>query len=140
MQAQMLVSNVRLPALPTFENVKRLEMAINAFPKEMLVVPHTPVHYFAEGMYARTLEIEKGQIIVGKQHRHEHLVMLVKGKVTINTDKGMETITGPKVWVSKAGDKRALLTATKCIFFTCHLNPNELRDIGELEAEILTGE
>jgi len=140
MPVQTLASKVFLPALPTFEAVKRLENVINSFPKEMLVVPHEPVHYFAEGMYARTLEIEKGQIIVGKQHRHEHLVMLVKGKVTINTDKGMETITGPKIWVSKAGDKRALLTVTKCTFFTCHLNPNDLRDIGELEAEILTGE
>jgi hypothetical protein len=99
-----------------------------------------PKHYFADGEYGRELFIKAQTFVVGKIHLHEHLVMLAIGEVTINTDKGMERIKGPKMWVSPAGAKRALFTHTDCVFWTVHLNPSNTQDIATLEAAIIEPE
>ncbi len=100
----------------------------------------TPSHYFADGQCLRELVIPAQTFVVGKIHRHEHVVMLASGEVTINTNNGMERIKGPKVWVSPAGAKRALFTHTECVFWTSHLNPTNTQDLAELEAIVIEPE
>ena len=117
--------------------------AIQAFQVELAKyeqIELTPEHYFADGEYGRELFIKAETFVVGKIHLHEHLVMLACGEVTINTDKGMERIKGPKMWVSPAGAKRALFTHTDCVFWTVHLNPTNTQDLAELEAAIIEPE
>lgn len=97
-------------------------------------------HYFAEGMYVRSLPIPANMVIVGKIHRHQHVVALIKGTATINTDKGMETISAPHIWISEPGAKRALYTHTDCEFTTMHLNPTNTQDMEILEMEIIEPE
>lgn len=121
---------------PTRDQVIRLQEELAKYPQ----IENNPVHYFADGMYGRELEIKGNSIVVGKIHRHEHLVMLMKGTVTINTDKGMETITGPKTWVSAPGTKRALYTHDDCVFFTVHLNPGNTRDLDVIEEDVIESE
>jgi hypothetical protein len=99
-----------------------------------------PNHYFAEGQYVRRLDIPAEHYVVGKIHKHEHIVMLAKGKCRINTDRGMEYLTGPVVWTSPVGAKRALHTVTDCVFFTFHLNPDNLTDEAALEALLIEPE
>lgn len=114
--------------------------AIEAFARELAQRPQVdlpPRHFFAKGMYGRWLEIPAGVEAVGKVHRHEHLVMLMTGTAAINTDRGMELITGPHVWTSQPGAQRALKAVTDCVFFTCHLNPSDTTDLAALEAEII---
>lgn len=98
----------------------------------------TPTHHFAEGVYGRELFIPRDTVVVGKIHRHEHLVMLMSGEATINTGEAMERIVGPKIWVSPVGAKRILYTHTDCAFFTVHVT--DKRDLAELEAEIIEPE
>lgn len=119
---------------PTMADKKVFQEALAQLPQVEL----TPVHHFAEHVYGRELFIPAGTVVVGKIHRHEHLVMLMKGDVTINTGEGMERIVGPKVWVSQPGIKRVLYTHTDCTFFTVH--PSDKRDLAELEADIIEPE
>ena len=125
-----------LPVKPTLGQIQRLQEQLEQFPQ----IPNEPVHYFANDMYGRELFIAADSIVVGKVHRHEHLVQLLSGEATVYTDKGMERIVGPKTWVSPAGVKRALYTHTDCLFFTFHLNPDNTRDIEAIEAYVVVPE
>lgn len=125
-----------LPKEPTREAVVALQNALATM--EQLDLP--PKHHFAPGMYGRELAIPADSVVVGKIHRHQHITILLSGTATINTDKGMETITGPHTWISQEGAKRALYTHTDCVFFTCHLNASDTQDLDALEAEIIEPE
>jgi hypothetical protein len=99
-----------------------------------------PQHFFADGMYGRVLPIEAGLVVMGKMHRHEHLVMLMSGTCVISTSEGMQRFTGPHVWVSRPGEQRALVTLTDCVFMTTHLNPSNTQDLAAIEAEVIVPE
>ena len=125
-----------LPKEPSRENVLALQGYLATLPQ--LNLP--PRHYFAPGMYGRELFIPADSVVVGKIHRHQHITMLIQGEATINTDKGMERISAPHVWISQVDAKRALYTHTDCTFFTCHLNPTDETDLDKLESEIIEPE
>lgn len=116
--------------------VNRLQDYLATLPQ----IPNEPKHWFADGMYGRELPIQADAFVVGKIHRHEHFTFLLRGTATINTDRGMETITGPHIWVSPPGAKRALYTHTECVFFTVHLNPENSRDLDVIEAGVIEPE
>lgn len=97
-------------------------------------------HFFADGMYGRRCFIPADSVVVGKIHRHEHFVLLIKGTATINTDRGMERISAPHVWVSPPGAKRILYTHEDCEFFTTHLNHDNGRDLERIEADVIEPE
>jgi hypothetical protein len=124
------------PVQPSRESVERLQDYLATLPQ----IPNDPRHWFADGMYGRELPIQADAFVVGKIHRHEHFTLLLSGTATINTDRGMETITGPHIWVSPPGAKRALYTHTDCVFFTVHLNHENTRDLDAIEADVIVPE
>ena len=124
------------PVQPTRQQVERLQEYLAQFPQ----IPNEPKHWFAEGMYGRELKLQAEAFVVGKIHRHEHITILLSGTATINTDKGMERITGPHIWISPMGAKRALYTHTECVFFTVHLNPENERDLDVIESQVIEPE
>lgn len=121
---------------PSREKIVQLQEVLSQLPQ----VECDPEHFFADGMYGRALPIPANTMVVGKIHRHEHFVLLIKGTATINTDKGMETITAPRIWVSPPGAKRALVTHDDCVFFTVHLNHENDRDLVAIEAQVIEPE
>lgn len=121
---------------PKREAIVRLQEVLAQYPQVEL----EPEHLFCDGMYVRTLAIPAGTVVVGKTHRHEHPVLLTKGRARINTDRGMETITAPHVWISPPGAKRALVALEDCEFTTVHLNPDNGRDLDEIEARVIEPE
>jgi len=125
-----------LPHTPSLAQIQRFEQHLAQFPQ----IPNEPKHHFAEGMYGRELPIQADAFVVGKIHRHEHITVLLSGTATINTDKGMERITGPHIWISPPGAKRALYTHTDCVFFTVHLNHDNTRDLEAIEADVIVPE
>lgn len=130
------VPRVVLGPEPSREAIVRVQEKLSAYKQEEL----PPEHYFAPGMYVRRLDIPAGTYVVGKIHRHAHIVMLMSGTADINTGEGMERITGPCIWNSPEGAKRILYTHTDCVFSTCHLNPSDTQDLDELEALIIEPE
>lgn len=118
-------------------NILQLEKNINAFKKENGIPdPDCPLtHTFASGSYARTIYIPKDTLVVGKIHRHDHLNMLMAGRVVVATEEGPRKIEAPQVLVSKAGTKRVVYTYTDTIWTTVHLT--EKTDLEEIEDEII---
>jgi hypothetical protein len=121
---------------PTREAIVRVQSVLAELPQAETGLEH----YFADGMYGRRCLIPANSFVVGKIHRHEHFVLLIKGSATINTDRGMERVTAPHVWVSPPGAKRILYTHDDCEFFTTHLNHDNERDLERIEAEVIEPE
>ena len=93
-------------------------------------------HVFAPGVYARTMSIPKGGVLVGKIHKHKHLNILSQGTVLVLTEnEGIERLTGPLTMVSEQGTKRAVVAETDAVWTTIHLT-NET-DLAKIESEVI---
>lgn len=91
-------------------------------------------HVFAPGVYARTIQLPKGSIIVGKIHKHKHINVLSQGTVQVLTEQGgVERLTGPLTMVSEPGTKRAVLAETDAVWTTIHLT--NTTDLAKIEEE-----
>ena len=98
--------------------------------------PDCPLkHYFAPGAYGREIFIPKGTLLVGKIHKHSHLNMLMKGKVSVLTEEGPKVLEGPLTMVSPPGTKRVVYTHEDTVWVTVHLT-NET-DLEKIEDEII---
>lgn len=95
-------------------------------------------HTFAPGMYARQISLPAGTFIVGKIHRHAHLNIVTKGRVTVVTEFGRREIhvTGaPITFESQAGAKRALYVHEETVWITIHAVQST--DLAEIERDII---
>lgn len=123
-------------ATPTLAQIKQLQDVVAQVPQVECPVEH----FFSPGQYTRKCSIPAGSLVVGKMHRHQHPTFLMSGTVRINTDRGMEEITGPHIWISQVDAKRALYTLTDCVFATVHLNPTDTTDLEVIEADVIVPE
>lgn len=92
-------------------------------------------HTFAPGAYGRTILLPKGAVVVGKIHKHAHLNIVSKGRVSVVTEFGRMDIIGPHVFTSQPGTKRALVVHEECIWTTVHLTDET--DLSKIEDEII---
>ena len=93
------------------------------------------VHHYAKGMYAREFAMPAGMVVVGKKHKHEHFMMVLKGHAKIVTEFGNQDVKAGLVHVSQPGAKRVVYAIEDTIFVTVHLNPTDTTDIEQIEAE-----
>lgn len=116
-------------------NIKELEKTIQAMPESLGKDPFPLNHVFAGGMYAREMKAPADHYIVGKIHKHPHISILCSGTITIVTESGgRETITGPCVMSSPAGQQRAAYTHTDIVWITVNLTNST--DLDEIEKEL----
>lgn len=95
-------------------------------------------HSFAPGMYSREICLPAGTFIVGKIHKHAHLNIVTKGRVTVVTEFGKREIhvtDGPITFTSDAGTKRALYVHEDTIWITIHAVQSA--DLAEIERDII---
>ena len=71
--------------------------------------------------YAREILLRKGSLVIGKIHRHQHLNIISKGRVTVFTEFGKKDLEGPCTFVSEVGLKRAVYAHEDTIWITIHL-------------------
>jgi len=98
---------------------------------DLLDVDSLITHHFAPGIYTRQMFIPAGCIATGKIHRYEVMNIVVSGTVRVNTDDGMKELTGPVVFNSAPGTKKAVLAITDVIWMNVH--PTESTDLEEIE-------
>jgi hypothetical protein len=122
--------------LPPRDRILELQDALVPF---RIPLPE-PEHYFAPGMYGRTLEIPAGMLVVGKTHRHQHLMMVLKGHAVIITEFGRDEVKAGHISVSQPGAKRVVLALEDTLFVTVHHNPSNTEDLEDIEAEHIVAE
>lgn len=114
------------------DKVRTLQRAIAQLPQ---FEPETE-HYFADGMYCRSVARPQGCTIVGKVHKREHLYVVCCGTVLVAGNDGPAVeYTGPAVIVSKPGTKRAVYAVTDAVCLTVHRTDN--RDLEDIERELV---
>jgi quercetin dioxygenase-like cupin family protein len=92
-------------------------------------------HHFAPSVYAREMLLPAGHTIVGKIHKHSHLNIIVKGRVSVSTEEGAKEFKGGEVFTSFAGTKRAVYAHEDTTWITIHVT--EQTDLDKIEDEII---
>ena len=93
-------------------------------------------HYFHGGMYCREVFRHAGVLVVGAVHKKEHFYIIVSGTVAITDGEGnVQEVTGPHLFQSKPGTKRAVYAITDTLCMTFHAI--EATTVEEAEAELV---
>lgn len=116
--------------------IMALEAAILAHPDRVVAFPLQ--HYFAPGLYLREMTMPKNAVLTGKIHKTEHLCILSKGKVSVQTEDGLQIVTAPAVVHSMPGAKRAIFAHEESVWTNIHHNPTDERDLEKIEALYVT--
>lgn len=100
------------------------------------VQPVCPLeHFFAPGVYVRKITMPAGAVILGHEHKTEHLNIVQSGEAEVVIDGKPRRITGPCVFTSKAGVRKALLIIREMVWLTVH--PTDETDLGKLEEALI---
>jgi len=92
-------------------------------------------HFFAPGVYLRTLFIPKGHILVGAIHKFESINILLKGKIAVTTSMG-ESIVAEAPYIFKASPGQKVGYAIEDVWYaSIHPNEDNVTNIKQLEAE-----
>ena len=123
--------------IPMRAAIDRLQNALIKLPQ---FEPKTD-HYFAAGMYLRTVWSPAGTVIVGKVHLTEHFYAVLSGRVQVTTDDGVIELDankdGPQIMCCPIGTKRAVAVLEDAWRMNVHRNPDNLMDIDELEKQLV---
>ena len=117
-------------------NIKEMvTQAVKANPNQP--TPYINTHHFAPGMYVRAYYGIKDSVVVSQVHLHEHITILAAGHCrVISTMQDEERIDVYKDFAiinTPAHTKRALYFLENTTILTIHPNPDDIRDIPELE-------
>jgi hypothetical protein len=93
-------------------------------------------HFFAPGLYARSLARRAGSFIIGHRHKTAHLNILLTGRLRVYMDGVVTEISGPSVpFLSRAGVRKATLALEDSVLITFH--PTNETDLDKLEEELI---
>ena len=92
-------------------------------------------HHFGPGVYIRELWRPAGTVIIGHEHRTEHLNILVTGRLRVLMGDKVHDIVAPSVFLSKAGCRKITRAMEDSILMTVH--PTNERDLDKLEDELV---
>jgi hypothetical protein len=93
-------------------------------------------HYFHGGMYCREVFRHAGVLVVGAVHKKEHFYLIVSGTVAITDGTGnVQEVTGPHLFQSKPGTKRAVYAITDALCMTFHAV--DATTVEEAESELV---
>ena len=130
-------SNVAPIGIASREAIDRLQAEMLAFPQ----LEMRTEHYFARGMYLRTIFSPAGSLIVGKVHRTEHFYAVLSGRVRVTIGEEIReldaTRDGPQILTCPPGTKRAVLVLEDAWRMNVHLNPDDQTDLDALERELI---
>jgi hypothetical protein len=90
-------------------------------------------HSFSDGIYVREIFIPKGMFAIGKVHKLNHTFFLMKGKMLLYSERGVEEIEAPYYGNSSAGTKRLVVALEDMVFVNVFPNPNNIKEVDKLE-------
>jgi hypothetical protein len=88
--------------------------------------------------YAREMTIPFDTVIIGKLHRHRHLNIISKGRVSVITEHGPKHYIAPCTFISEVGTKRAVYAEADTLWTTIHtVSYGREEDLDKIEAEVI---
>jgi hypothetical protein len=120
------------------DSIEALASTMEKFPTAEKVEIEV-MHHFGDKTYCRTMLGKAGDMIMGKIHRKEHIVIISAGKARIVSEEfGAQEIQAPAVFKSPPGARRAFIVLEDLVLTTVHDNPTNTQDLAELEAYLIT--
>lgn len=115
-------------ALSNRAKILTLEARMLDHPEAKTAKDYPLQEHFAPGTYAREIFMPRGNVVVGKIHRHAHVNVLSAGACEVFTEGGgLEVLEAPTTWISQPGTKRTVRMLSDVMWTTIHANPLELR-------------
>lgn len=119
--------------LSTKRQINRLEALIVKMPE----VETTLSHQFEDGIYMRELTIPAGTICTSRTHKTNNLFFIFYGEMLIwDENNKWEHIKAIHRGQTKMGTKRIIYAIDDVLWVTVHPNPDNCRDIKELESRL----
>jgi hypothetical protein len=122
--------------VPTRAHIAQLQALLAPIAEQM----PEPLHFWLPGLYLRVLTLPAGHVVVGKVHRHDHQLAVLRGKAEVVDGFTRSTLSAGYQGLSRAGAKRAIRCLEETTFLTIHTNPTNTRDLAALEAEHIAPE
>lgn len=92
-------------------------------------------HRFMPGIYVREMFAPAGTMILGHEHKTEHMCLLLKGTLEILNENGTTSeLTAPMMFAAKPGRKCAI-ARTDVIF--CNMHATEETDVIKIEDALI---
>ena len=92
-------------------------------------------HTFVNKQYVREMFVTKGMVVVTKIHKEDHPYFVLKGDLSIITEKGIVRIKAPYFGITRAGTKRIAYIHEDTIWTTIHVT--DTTDLDEIEAKVI---
>lgn len=128
-------NEVEIATLPK-EEIREMIGQIEKFVKENGELIEIEVkHYFSKGVYAREMPMKKGELVIGKIHKHENFNILSKGKVSVLSIDGIKVVQAPYAFVGSAGTKRVIYAHEDSVWTVMH--GTDEKDVAKIESEFI---
>lgn len=131
------------PVMRTPSMLADLQAAMLTAPEKLmeggrLVDPHEE-HLFLPGLYVRQVTNEKGSLVITMKHATEHPWFCLRGHLLVrNLETGeLHEVHGGDRGVTQPGTQRAIYAVEETVFVTVHPNPDDCRDLAELERRFI---
>jgi len=92
-------------------------------------------HEFGEGTYVRKISMPKNLLYVTVIHKVKHPFFVMKGKATIISDNGVQTIEAPYHGMTEPGTQRILYVHEDCVWITVH--PTDKTTVEEAVEDVI---
>lgn len=93
------------------------------------------VHKFAGGQYIRQITMPAGMYILSKIHKTKHPYFILRGDVSVVTEKGVIRLVAPYSGITQAGTQRLLYIHSETVWTTVHVT--DKTDLKEIEADLI---
>lgn len=88
---------------------------------------------FADGVYWREIIVPAGTVILGHEHKTEHLNVMLSGRIRLMIDGKVSELVAPQVFVSPAGVRKVALALEETRWANVHPNIGNEHDTSKLE-------
>lgn len=119
-------------SLKELERIEALEAALAKC--DGIEVP--TFHHFSDGVYLRECRPVKDTILIGHEHRHECLNIMLAGRVLTITNGTVTEFVAPCIVKSGAHTRKASIVVQDMIWLTSHPNPDNETDIAKLDERL----
>ena len=94
-------------------------------------------HFFMDGVYIRRMTMYQGYLVIGAIHKHKHMCFLLEGHLSVASSSGVKEYVAPCYIISEPGEKRILYAHKDSYWYNTHRNPDNIKDVQELEKQIV---
>jgi quercetin dioxygenase-like cupin family protein len=93
-------------------------------------------HHFSDGVYAKEMHLDAGEVIVSHKHKFHHFSILAQGSVIVEIDGGQERYCAPAVVTIQAGQHHRITALMRPVVWYC-IHATHEKDEGKIDDALI---